>query len=280
MPLQQLLPTWLALNNCNFPTASGIQDLRTGQDFPAGGLNMGDYFDVTEQEANSMSALTVGLLHHGRYRLVKVDSGATVANVKTGTVGFIRIGTFVQGVLISAVGSGGTAGTYTVPVPAGQAGGAGAAVQVTVGAGGTVTFASVLQGGNNYTGPLTALSLSLTGLVPGLTGATVLLQLNSTPNIITSADQANTQFSNLPARAVVFLNAITPGNFGFIQELGLATVLTNAALTAPTVLNANSSGLVASGTLGLGSVGEAIDTATAAQQLIKMYMQYLPVCQD
>src|SRR5215469_14685371 len=100
MPKQQILPTWLAWNNANFPTASGIQDLRTGQDFPAGGLNLGDFFEATEREANQCSALNIGLLHSGQYRLLRVDSGATAANVKTGTVGYLRAGMFVQGVTI------------------------------------------------------------------------------------------------------------------------------------------------------------------------------------
>jgi hypothetical protein len=279
MPLQPMLPTWLAINNANFTSPTGLTDLRTGQPFESGGLGLGDYFDVTEQEANGASYNQNGILHSGRYRLVLVDSNATAANVKTGTVGYSRIGWFVQGVLVSAAGSAGTQGTYSVQVPPGLGGGSGAVLQVVVGAAGTITNVAVLQGGFNYSGPLTALSFSPT-TIPGLTGATLLLQLNSSPNVVTSADQASLQFSNFPARAVVYLNPITPGNYGFIQELGVATVLTSAALTAPTILNANTSGLVASGTLGIGSVGEAIDTATAAQQLIKMYMQYLPICQD
>jgi hypothetical protein len=280
MPKQQILPTWLALNNANFASPTGLTDLRTGQPFEAGGLGLGDYFDVTEKEANGLSFTANGLLHSGRYRLVMVDSGATAANVKTGTVGFIRIGMVAQGVLVTAAGTAGSPGSYMVPAPAGLGGGSGAVVQVVVGTSGAVTSASVVQGGANYSGPLTALSFSLTGLVPGLTGATLLLQLNSTPNVVTSADQASAQFSLLPARAVVFLNPITPGNYGFVQELGVATVLTGAGLTAPTVVNANTSGVVASGTLGIGSIGEAIETATATGQLIKIYMQYLPICQD
>jgi hypothetical protein len=283
MPQQQIVPTWLAWNNCNFPTQSGIQDLRTGQDFPAGGLNTGDYFDATEKEANSASALANGLLHSGRYRLVQVDSAATVANVKTGTVGYARSGSFVQGAVISAAGSGGTAGSYTFAVPAGTAGGSGAILQVVVNASGVVSNVSVLQGGFNYNGPTAALSVTLTG-IPGLTGATVVLQLNNSPNIVTSFDQATTLGTLV--RPVVFLNSITPGQFGFIQELGLATVLTGASAGSAATgdwVNVGTGGVVtttaASGSpIGV-TIGQAIDKPVA-NQLFKAYLSQSPTVQD
>jgi hypothetical protein len=284
MPKQQILPTWLALNNANFPTQSGLQDVRTGQDFPAGGLSAGDYFDVTEKEANSVSALSVGLLHSGRYRLVQLDSSATTANVKTGTVGYLRAGMTVQNAVVSVPGSGGTAGTYNIPIPPGSGGGNGAVVQVVVGSGGTVTSASVLQGGMNYVAPP---PVPLT-TIPGLTGATVLVQLNSSPNVVTSFDVATAMGSLV--RPVVFLNALnglTPGNYGFVQELGLATVLGAPGAT----LNANGwVNLLAAGggavtttaptTSPLGNtIGQAID-APVAGGLFKCYLTNVPVVQD
>jgi len=280
MPNQPIVPTWLAWNNANFTSPTGLTDLRTGQPFQAGGLGLGDYFDATEQEANSASYAVNGLLHSGRYRLVAVDSNATAANVKTGTVGYARIGSYVSTALATAVGSGGAAGTYSVLVPPGLGGGSGAVLQVVVGTAGTITSVAVLQQGFNYSGPQSTLSFSPT-TISGLTGATLALQLNSTPNLVTSADQANTQFAGLPPRAIVFLNSITPGNFGFIQELGVATVIANGAVTPPTAVNAvAATGLVAAGALGVTSIGQAVDSATAANQQFKIYMQYVPVCQD
>lgn len=273
MPQQQIVPTWLAWNNCNFPTQSGIQDLRTGQDFPAGGLNAGDYFDCTEQEANSASALTIGLLHSGRYRLVKVDSGATVANVKTGTVGYLRPGSSVQGVVITNAGTGATAGSYNIAATVGSGGGSGAIIQVVVGSGGTITSATVLQGGVNYT---SVPSFSLT--VTSTTGGTVASQLSSFPNVVTSFDQA--VLFNTVVRPVVFLNSITPGNFGIVQELGVATVLANAALTSATNnawVNTKSAGsgtvdTTASSGSPLGTtIGQAIDLPIVSQ-LFKAYL--------
>jgi hypothetical protein len=89
MPLQQILPTWLCLNAANDTSASGFTDVRTGEAIRAGGLNLGDYFDLTEREANQLSYTTYGTLHAGRYRRVQVDSGATAGYVKTGCIGYM-----------------------------------------------------------------------------------------------------------------------------------------------------------------------------------------------
>ena len=272
MPQQQIVPTWLAWNNCNFPTQSGIQDLRTGQDFPAGGLNVGDYFDSTEQEANNASALSIGQLHSGRYRLVKVDSGAVAANVKTGTIGYLRPGGGVASVVITTAGTGATAGTYTIAATVGSGGGTGAIIQVVV-VGGAITSATVLQAGVNYT---SVPSFSLT--VTSTTGGVVAAQLQTFPNVVTSFDQA--VLFNTVVRPVVFLNSITPGNFGFIQELGVATVLANASLTSATNnawVNTKTGGsgtvdtLAASGSPLGATIGQAIDLPIASQ-LFKCYL--------
>ena len=132
MPQQQALPTWLALNNVNSPYQSGQGDNVTGFPYNAGGLNQGDYFDLTNDEAAGASYLTNGLLYSGRYRYVQVDSGATAANVKTGTVGYIRSGSSVASVVVLTQGSGQTVGTYQVAATVGSGGGAGAVIQVVV----------------------------------------------------------------------------------------------------------------------------------------------------
>jgi hypothetical protein len=163
MPLQQILPTWLSLNSANFTSPTALTDVRTGLPFAAGGLNVGDYFDLTQEEAKSLSNTSVGTLLAGRYRFVQVDSGATQANVATGTVGLLKNLT-----------------------------------------------------GSTYAGPI---------------------------NNVTSYDKALTL--NSP-RKVVFLNAVTPGNFGFIQELGDATILINTVESTTgvgSVVNITSSGV-------------------------------------
>jgi hypothetical protein len=233
MPLTPSLPTWLAWNNANFTSPTGLTDPSSGQPVAAGGLNLGAYFNATNSEAANASYATNGILYSGRYRLVQVDSGATAANVKTGTIGYIRQGGsgVVKSVIITNAGTGATAGTYTVAASAGG-GGTGAIIQVVVGSGGTITAVSVLNGGNGYnsvpTFSLTATSTS---------GGVVAAQLDSTPNVVTSFDQvaANT---SVAVRPVVFLNAITPGNYGFIQELGTASVLGASAFTGTAAVGA------------------------------------------
>lgn len=143
MPFQPIVPNWFALNACNDTSPTGLTDARTGLPYAAGGLNLGDFFDLTEAEANALSYLTLPAvqLHAGRYRRVQVDSGATASNVKVGTIGLMGSGQQPQ------------------------------------------------------------------------------------MNRVTSFDKGI-----IGAHVVVFLNAITPGNYGFVQELGVASVLMGATL--------------------------------------------------
>lgn len=227
MPLTPSLPTWLAINNANFTSASGLTDAYTGQPVNAGGLNAGDYFDVTSLEAGNASYGANGILYSGRYRLVHVDSGATAANVKTGTIGYLHQGDggFVKTAVITNAGTGATAGTYTVAATVGSGSGSGAVIQVVVSAAGTITAVSVLNGGFGYSSVPT-FSLTATGTTAGAIAA----QLDTSPNSVTSFDQVAVGTA-IAVRPVVFLNSITPGNYGFIQELGTATVLGNASFT-------------------------------------------------
>ena len=228
MPLQQALPTWLAINNVNSPSQSGQVDPLTNFPYAGGGLNAGDYFDLTNDEAATASYTTNGLLYSGRYRYVQVDSGATAAYVKTGTVGYLRAGSSVKSVVVLTQGSGQTVGTYQVAATVGSGGGSGAIIQVIVASATSITV-SVVNGGSGY---VSAPSFTLaTGGTPG----TVVAQLGTSMNIVTSADvalSANAALAGVgPVRPVVFLNSITPGNYGFIQELGVATVLATVSQT-------------------------------------------------
>jgi len=278
MPLTPSLPTWLAWNNANFTSPTGLTDMASGQPVAAGGLNLGDYFDATNQEAANASFGVNGILYSGRYRLVQVDSGATAANVKTGTVGYLRQGGSgaVKTVVITAPGTGATVGTYTVAATLGSGGGSGAVLQIVVGSAGTVTSAIVLNGGFNYSSAPT-FSLAATGGT-----GTVAAQLDSTPNMVTSADQVAAGTA-VQARPVVFLNSITPGNFGFIQELGTATVLGAVAVgtaSLPAFVNAIPAGnglattttATAASPLGT-TIGTAIDVP-ANSTLFKVQLGY------
>ena len=277
MPKQQIIPIWGGLNNANSPSATGLVDPVTNQQYNTGGLNVGDYFDLTEKEANSLSVSTVGLCHAGRYRYVLLDSGANVANVKTGTVGYLRAGSFMQSVDVTAVGSGQTAGTYTIQATAGSGGGSGASIVVVVGSGGTISGAFVNSAGFGY---VSVPTFSLTAL--GGTPGTVAAQLNSAANVVTSADQVGAAIPTaIPVRPVVFLNTATPGNYTFIQELGLATVLGKAGATgavgdyvnAVTTDNGVVTSTAASGSPIGSTIGRAADTVQASL-LFKAYLGY------
>lgn len=265
MPAIQAVPTWLAWNNCNFTSPTGLTDMATGQQIAGGGLNGGDYFSATNDEAAQASFTTNGLLYAGRYRLVQVDSGATAANVKTGTVGYLAAGKTVKSVVVLTAGSGQTAGVYTVAANNPSAGGTGAIIQVIVNANGTVTAQpTVLQGGSNYTSQPTFT------LAAGGTPATFSSQLNSTPNVVTSADVQLLAGGVGAVRPVIFLNSITPGNWGFVQELGTATVLATAAQTQAVnqfaiAASGPGTGLMtaSSATFSIFAIGQVIDPIAA-----------------
>ncbi len=210
MPFQPILPTWLAINACNDTSASGMTDLRTGNPVNAGGLNQGDYFDLTSDEANKASYKTNGILYAGRYRRVQVDSGATAANVKTGTIGLMP-------------------------------------------------------------------SLAVVAVNP-------LGTRNPPMNIVTSYDQAIGGADAV--RPVIFLNTVTPGNFCFVQELGVASVLFKSPVTGtPTiggVVNSVATGLAdcpsSATAIVRTSIGLAIDLPLAGV-LGRILMNYVPVVQ-
>lgn len=276
MPAQQAVPTWLAWNNANFSSPTGITDVNTGQPIAAGGLNLGNYFDATNEEAENASYANNGLLFEGRYRLVQVDSGATAANVKTGTIGYLRAGSTVKSAVTLTVGSGQTAGTYQIAANVGSGGGSGAILQVIIGAGGTIVGSPVvINPGFGYS------SVPTFTVAAGGTPGTVAAQLGSSPNLVTSYDQiAVTGVGSV--RPVVFLNSITPGNFGFIQELGTATVLGNATIgtaAQQNFVNATTGGTVNAGTtFTISTIGQAIDLPLASN-LFKVLLNG-PVVQD
>jgi len=69
-----------------YSSPSGLTDIRTGAPYQMGGLYPGTYFDLTEAEAQALSSN----LHTGRYRFVQIDSAATAANIKQGTIGLMK----------------------------------------------------------------------------------------------------------------------------------------------------------------------------------------------
>ncbi len=276
MPHTPSLPTFVAWNNANFTSPTGLADAYTGQQIGAGGLNLGDWFNATNQEAAEASYMTNGLLFSGRYRLVQVDAGATAANVAVGKVGYVRQGLSVASVIVTSQGSGQTVGTYTVTSSA-AGGTVPAVIQVNVTAAGAIN-AVLLSGGYGFT------SVPTFTLDTGGTPGTVVAQLTNTPNVVTSADVATNAI-----RPVVFLNSITPGNYGFVQELGTATVLGSTAVgttTLPCMVVGPATGsngtvtTVADGDVTNLTLGAALDAPSTNSTFFKVQLQYVPDVQD
>ncbi len=208
MPMLRGLTTWFAINAANDTSPSGITDPVTGQPIYIPDLNEGVYVDLTNYEAAQISDTLIGTLYNGRYRRIRVDSGATAANVKTGTIGLMP------------------------------------------------SFAA----------------LAIDGVPSGTPSS----------NVVTSYDQGIAA----GVRPVVFLNAITPGNWGWVQELGFATILYNATIQKATpaigdLLDSVAGGLVNDLTAqayATTSLGKAI-TLPAAGGLGKILLT-LPTMQD
>ena len=70
-----------------YTSPSGLIDTRTGYAYVMGGLIVGGYFDLTEQEAQNYGR---NQLHAGRYRFVQIDSGATASNIVQGSIGLMK----------------------------------------------------------------------------------------------------------------------------------------------------------------------------------------------
>lgn len=263
MPLIAALPTWVAINNANNGSPTGITDATTGQPIAAGGLNLGDYFDLTNKQAQDAQYAVNGTLFAGRYRWVQVDSGATAANVRTGTVGYLRAGSSLKSVVTLTAGSGQTNGTYQIPANVSSGGGSGAIIQVIIAGGAISGQPTVVNGGFGYN------SLPTFTVAAGGTPGTVVAQLNISANLVTSADQSGVTGVGA-VKPVVFLNSVTPGNYGFVQELGFATVLATAAQTqSPNQFAivkssaADGTMTVSSATYGPFAIGNVIDAITA-----------------
>lgn len=66
-----------------YDSPSGMRDTRTGDPYQAGGLMVGIYLELTEEEALMYGR---GIQHEGQYRFVQIDSTATAANMLRGSI--------------------------------------------------------------------------------------------------------------------------------------------------------------------------------------------------
>lgn len=265
-----------------YTSKTGLTDLRTGLPELGGGLNLGDFCDLTEAEANAWSAQYAGQgpqLHAGRYRFVQVQGASTAATCKQGYPCGIGLPTTVQQAIITVAGTGATDGTYTVSSSA-SGGTAKSTLQYVV-SGGIIISAQVLTPGAGFTSvPTWSLTASSTS------GGIIIAQMNVSENVVGSFD--TTASISLYSVRGVFINPtalttaqVTAGAYVLIQEQGIANVyVTTATNTAlPLSVNTATAGAVttttASGTFAAtGFMGYSLDVAAAAS-LIRVQL-FLP----
>jgi hypothetical protein len=259
-----------------YTSPTGLTDLRTGLPALGGGMNEGDYFDLTVAEA----ANWVGTpkLNTGRYRFVRLSSLSTAANVVQGKPCGIAAPTTVGQVAIATAGSGQTAGTYVISSSA-SGGTALATAQVVVGAAGTITSATLLQAGAGFT------STPTFTVAAGGTPGTILAQMAVSENVVSSFDASAISLNSVRG---VFLGPvtaaqITAGAYVFIQEQGIANVLvttasqTTVGCAAATVTAGVVSTTTETASHPIGFLGLTLDVA-AASTLVRVELA-LPVRQ-
>src|SRR5208282_1588622 len=100
-----------------YTSSTGLLDIRTLLPELGGGLNLGDFCDLTEAEANSWSQQYAGTyqqLHAGRYRFVYIQPASTASTIKQGYPCGIGLGQSVQQVVVANAGSAYTGGSYSI----------------------------------------------------------------------------------------------------------------------------------------------------------------------
>jgi hypothetical protein len=247
-----------------YTSRTGLTDIRTGLAELGGGFNTGDFMDLTESEANTLSQQYVGqgpVLHEGRYRIVKVSSSATAANIYQGAVVGIAPGSTVAAATILTPGSGQTAGTYTAQASAG-----GAVLQYVIGSAGTLISTTILNGGSYTTTTVPTFTIASGAGTAG----TVQAQLVASSNYVTSFD--STAINVLSARGLFLFSItaaqITAGAWVLIQEEGIGQVQVTTATSAASgaiLWSATASAVTSNvGTASYtGTLGWAIDVPTA-----------------
>lgn len=245
-----------------YSSPTGLTDIRTGLPELGGGMNEGDYFDLTADEAKNYPGLFTG-----RYRLVRISPSSTASTILQGTPCGIGLPTTVGRVVLTTAGSGQTPGTYTVNSSA-SGGTALAVAQVVVGAAGTVVSTTLLQAGAGFT------STPTFTVAAGGTPGTIKAQMAVSENVVGSFD-ATASISLNSVRGVflapVTAAQVTAGAYVFIQEQGIASVLVSTATQATVgcTAAAGTGGTVTTATEStahpIGFMGLTLDVAAASQ---------------
>ena len=217
----------ITLVNVNSASKTLAAETTTGLPIPTGAVP-GASFYIGPKDALLLGT-AANPVYEGWYRVVQVDAGATAANVAYGTIGALVSGAGVASVAV-VLGTGPVNGTYVINATSG-------AGQITVVvAAGALSSATVTNPGTYVTAPTFTPPAGLG------TGATITPTLTTVVpgsiNTVTSYDQAyGTGFT-----PIVFLGAVTPGYYTFVQEAGDAPVSVTATTAVGNVLTAATGG--------------------------------------
>jgi hypothetical protein len=231
-----------------YPITTGQQDPITGAAYLGTDLLEGNYTDLSAEDALQWNYTFGGAYRAGRYRFVKVQTNANAANLAIGApVGWgqnVNVGS----VVIANAGSGYTPGAYTCSSTYNIGSQSPAVIAVTIGTGGTITAATLVQGGGPF---LATPTFGLTELPAGSSGS-ILAQLLQSTSIVTSFDSTAVSTSSLVRgiclTAALTTSLITAGAWIVVQEEGIASVLVTTATgtTAGSQLTVASGGAVTS----------------------------------
>jgi len=257
----RFITSYNGLTGVYYPSELGLVDIRSGQPYVGGGLYLGAVSELTSAEAQALTPPGQPQVYGGRYRFVQIDPGATAANLGFGKVVGWAKGTQVQQVSILTAGSGQTPGSYTANASAG-----GAVIQYTINGSGALASVSVLNGGTYASNAAIPTFTIAAGGTPG----TVVAQMSTNPNVVTSADVSPATL--VSARGIILGGPPTAADlanpaYAWICESGMSNVLGNASIGGGaaygTWVESNGDGTVTAASAGVFSgamVGYALDT--------------------
>jgi hypothetical protein len=264
-----------------YTSPSGMTDPITGVPYLGGTLHEGDYVDLTREEAAQWNVRFGSNLNTGRYRLVRLSTRATAANIGFGFPVGWGAPTTVGQVALAAAGSGATTdGTYTISST--TSGGTAKATALATVSGGVITAVQLTFGGAGFT------SVPTFGLteIAGLSAGSVLAQMSVSPNFISSLDATAIDVTDVRGIALTTITAaqITANAWIVIQELGVAPLFVttaNATAGPGNQATAANNGVVSTASAGTGTnigyIGQTLDTP-AASTLVRVDLA-LPVRQ-
>lgn len=261
-----------------YTSPTGLTDNVTGIPMLGGDMHEGNYVDVTQPEINQWNTFYGSKLNTGRYRLVRLSTLATAANIGFGKPVAWAFPNMLGQVAISGAGTvtsavdGQYAVSSTTDAVSGNLPASTAAVAVVQVSGGVIIGAQLTFAGANMrtlpTFPLTEISGYTGGAGP------LVAQMAWSPNFVTSFDNAAPNVANISSPRGVFLTTVTAAQITanawvVIQELGVAPVQITAGTTIASggSVTATTGAVVtaaAAGAPGVGFMGYLLDAVLAS----------------